>query len=39
MTYKTIDEMIGDNPLVRLQRMDTGTSTVPAKLEGNNPAG
>lgn len=39
MTYKTIDEMIGNTPLVRLQRQDTGTSTVLAKLEGNNPAG
>lgn len=39
MNYKTIDEMIGNTPLVRLQRQDTGTSTVLAKLEGNNPAG
>ena len=39
MSYKTIDEMIGNTPLVRLQRQDTGTSTVLAKLEGNNPAG
>jgi cysteine synthase B len=31
--------MIGNTPLVRLQRQDTGTSTVLAKLEGNNPAG
>ena len=39
MSYKTMDEMIGNTPLVRLQRQDTGTSTVLAKLEGNNPAG
>ncbi len=39
MNYKTIHEMIGNTPLVRLQRQDTGTSTVLAKLEGNNPAG
>jgi cysteine synthase B len=39
MSYKTIDEMIGNTPLVRLQRQDTGTTTVLAKLEGNNPAG
>jgi cysteine synthase B len=39
MDYRTIDEMIGNTPLVRLQRQDTGTSTVLAKLEGNNPAG
>ena len=39
MNYKTIDQMIGNTPLVRLQRQDTGTSTVLAKLEGNNPAG
>lgn len=39
MTYQTIDEMIGNTPLVRLQRQDTGSGTVLAKLEGNNPAG
>ncbi|MFP4375249.1 MAG: cysteine synthase CysM [Spirochaetaceae bacterium] len=39
MTYHTIDEMIGNTPLVRLQRQDTGSGTVLAKLEGNNPAG
>ncbi|MGM0674266.1 MAG: cysteine synthase CysM [Spirochaetota bacterium] len=39
MKYKTIEDMIGNTPLVRLQRQDTGTSTVLAKLEGNNPAG
>ena len=39
MQYKTIDEIIGNTPLVRLQRLVTGNNTVLAKLEGNNPAG
>ena len=39
MTFKTIDEIIGSTPLVRLQRQNTGTNTLLAKLEGNNPAG
>ncbi len=37
--FKTIDQIIGNTPLVKLQRQDTGTSTVLAKLEGDNPAG
>jgi len=38
--YKTIEQCVGNTPLVRLQRMpgDT-TNTVLLKLEGNNPAG
>ncbi|MEE4297956.1 MAG: cysteine synthase CysM [Pseudomonadales bacterium] len=38
--YPTIASLVGDTPLVRLQRLpgDT-TNTVLAKLEGNNPAG
>src|SRR3982750_1319470 len=38
--YKTIEDTVGNTPLVRLQRMpgDT-TNVVLAKLEGNNPAG
>lgn len=39
MQYRTIDEIIGSTPLVRLQRHDTGSATVLVKLEGNNPAG
>lgn len=39
MRYKTIDEIIGKTPLVRLQRIVSGNNTVLAKLEGNNPAG
>ena len=39
MAFYTLEDRIGNTPLVRLQRLDTGTSTVLAKLEGNNPAG
>ncbi|MFP4637935.1 MAG: cysteine synthase CysM [Spirochaetaceae bacterium] len=39
MSYETIEDMIGNTPLVRLLRQETGTSTVLVKLEGNNPAG
>ncbi|MEW8205309.1 MAG: cysteine synthase CysM [Candidatus Thiodiazotropha taylori] len=40
MQYKTIEDFIGNTPLVRLQRLaeDNG-NTVLVKLEGNNPAG
>ena len=38
-TWRTIDDIIGATPLVRLQRMESGSSTVLVKLEGNNPAG
>jgi cysteine synthase B len=38
--YKTIEQTVGDTPLVQLQRMVHGTGNVVlAKLEGNNPAG
>jgi cysteine synthase B len=42
--YKTIEEFIGNTPLVRLQRLPqslgiAASNTVLAKLEGNNPAG
>jgi len=38
--YKTIDEFVGNTPLVRLQRIPGNTSNIIlAKLEGNNPAG
>jgi cysteine synthase B len=37
---KTIEDFIGDTPLVRLQRLPGSTrNIVLAKLEGNNPAG
>jgi len=40
MSYRTIANLIGNTPLVRLQRLAGDTSnTILAKLEGNNPAG
>lgn len=40
MAFPTIEEFVGNTPLVRLQRLpgDTG-NTLLVKLEGNNPAG
>lgn len=38
--YKTIEEFVGNTPLVRLQRLPGNTTnTILVKLEGNNPAG
>lgn len=40
MLYPTIEEFIGNTPLVRLQRLPGQTTNILlAKLEGNNPAG
>ena len=40
MTYKTLEDYVGNTPLVRLQRIGAHTGNVIlAKLEGNNPAG
>jgi cysteine synthase B len=40
MTFKTINDFVGNTPLVKLQRMPGNTSnTILLKLEGNNPAG
>ncbi len=40
MNYKTIEQFVGNTPLVRLQRIPGDTSNIIlAKLEGNNPAG
>ena len=40
MAYPTIEDFVGNTPLVRLQRLPgTTTNTILAKLEGNNPAG
>jgi cysteine synthase B len=40
MPYPTIEDTIGDTPLVRLQRLPgSTTNTVLAKLESHNPAG
>lgn len=40
MDYPTIENIVGETPLVRLQRLPGETSnTILVKLEGNNPAG
>jgi cysteine synthase B len=40
MNYPTLENFVGNTPLVRLQRLAQGcSSTVLVKLEGNNPAG
>lgn len=41
MKYPTVEDFVGNTPLVRLQRMlpPDSTNTVLLKLEGNNPAG
>jgi len=40
MPLKTLEDFVGNTPLVRLQRIPGKTSnTILAKLEGNNPAG
>jgi len=39
MNYPTIEDFVGNTPLVRLQRLAPDGSTVLLKLEGNNPAG
>ncbi len=40
MEFPTIEQFIGNTPLVRLQRLSAGSNnTLLVKLEGNNPAG
>lgn len=40
MSFPTIEDYVGNTPLVRLQRLPGNTSnTILVKLEGNNPAG
>lgn len=40
MNYPTLEDMVGNTPLVRLKRISAGkNNTLLAKLEGNNPAG
>ena len=40
MEYKTLEDYVGQTPLVRLKRLTAGRNNVIlAKLEGNNPAG
>ncbi len=39
-TFKTLDNFVGNTPLVKLQRMNPNPrNTILLKLEGNNPAG
>lgn len=37
--YPTIEDCVGNTPLVRLQRLYQGSNNILLKLEGNNPAG
>ncbi|ELY5181242.1 cysteine synthase CysM [Vibrio cholerae] len=37
--FPTLEDYVGQTPLVRLQRLNADRSTVLVKLEGNNPAG
>jgi S-sulfo-L-cysteine synthase (O-acetyl-L-serine-dependent) len=39
MAYRTVEDLIGNTPLVRLQRLTGGKTTILCKLEGDNPAG
>ena len=40
MRFPTVEQYIGNTPLVRMQRLaDTGNNVLLMKLEGNNPAG
>lgn len=40
MHYSTLEDVVGNTPLVRLKRITAGrNNTLLAKLEGNNPAG
>ncbi len=40
MSFRSLEDFVGNTPLVRLQRLPGKTSnTILAKLEGNNPAG
>ncbi len=40
MTFPTIEQFVGNTPLVRLQRLaGESSNTILVKLEGNNPAG
>jgi S-sulfo-L-cysteine synthase (O-acetyl-L-serine-dependent) len=40
MDYPTIEQFVGNTPLVRMQRLlPNSTNVILAKLEGNNPAG
>ncbi|WP_448216845.1 cysteine synthase CysM [Endozoicomonas sp. 2B-B] len=40
MDYPTIESLVGNTPLIRLQRLSAGRgNTILLKMEGNNPAG
>ena len=39
MKYKTINSLIGNTPLVRIQRLNQTENQLLVKLEGDNPAG
>lgn len=39
MNFPTLEQFVGNTPLVRLQRLNPTNNIVLAKLEGNNPAG
>ena len=39
MNIKTINSLVGNTPLVKLQRINKGSSDLFVKLEGDNPAG
>ena len=39
MKYKTINSLIGNTPLVRIQRLNQTENQLLLKLEGDNPAG
>ena len=39
MKYKTINELIGNTPLVELKRLNKSNNQLLVKLEGDNPAG
>ncbi|WP_069470537.1 cysteine synthase CysM [Candidatus Marithrix sp. Canyon 246] len=39
MKFPSIENFVGNTPLVRLQRLNPNNNTILLKLEGNNPAG
>lgn len=39
MNFPTLEQFVGNTPLVRLQRLNPTHNTILVKLEGNNPAG
>lgn len=39
MEFPTIEDFVGNTPLVRIQRLYVGSNQILLKLEGNNPAG